>query len=995
MKRWKWITAALMMPLLAAVTVMAAGPGHAPYRAGSQIIDNTTYFDVNQLLMFVTNTGSIAYDKTTLFGKADGLYFPRGTNKSVIYAGGVWMGAKVNGGTRVFVSEYSNECVPGPMKDGTFQPDQARFRVYKIAAGDTRESNPDYANWPFQDGAPAVLDDNGDPVLDDDGFMIPLLQGDQALWAVYNDADVGAHSNNSGSTQPLGVEVQQYVFGYARSGALGTTIFVRYIIINKGGNNLEDAYISCWADPDLGDAGDDFVGCDTSLSLGYCYNDGSDATYGDAPPACGYDFFQGPIVPSPGDSAWVSSKGIYIQDYRNLPMTSFNKYINGTDPKNAQQTYNYMQGLTPDGDPQSDPNTGEVTTYVVAGDPVAGTGWLDDASDDRRYMMSSGPFNMAPGDTQEVVIAVLVGQGADRLASITTLKQVDRVAQAVFDQNFNIPGPPPLPSLWGVPQDGAVQLFWGQEADGDVQYGLGPINEQTGEPDTLQTFVFEGLNLYQGASSSGPWTKIATFDENNGVMRIYSDLDQTEGVERVVVQRGTDSGIEHEMWVNQDRINSGGLIDNRPYYFTVTAYNYDVQNTREFFIGESEESYGIISESFENLPGSNVLTLEPRSMTGILADTAVHIQGISDGTVYVDYIDQNMIINDTYQVTFNEDLSWNVTNSGGTDLLENQTNTIATHPVDGFIVRVLGPQAGIKSIVETANASGPVDPPDNVAYSLNSTGDWYVSSDQGSNFTRLNWRGLIGIDDWEIRFTANGSKYYDFNTDELMPDRCPFEVWNIGPGTVDDASDDQQVYFEYLDDDESGAWSMGDRIYVVERPYSESLPQIAEYDFPADFHIGRIVINDNSGAGVCPEGTIIRFVTNKPNLPGDIFEFTSHVPGSVDGTAIAETVDDVHPVPNPYYNVSALELDQFRRQLKFVNLPAATTTIRIFNLAGDLVRTLIKDDPGSAEITWDILTENGLPLASGLYIYHVEAEGLGTKVGKVAVFTEVEQVEQF
>jgi hypothetical protein len=188
---------------------------------------------------------------------------------------------------------------------------------------------------------------------------------------------------------------------------------------------------------------------------------------------------------------------------------------------------------------------------------------------------------------------------------------------------------------------------------------------------------------------------------------------------------------------------------------------------------------------------------------------------------------------------------------------------------------------------------------------------------------------------------------------------------------------------------------MGDRVYVVERPYSESLPDVAVYDFPDDFHLGRVVINDNTRAGVCPEGTVIRFITNKPKLPGDIFEFTSVLPGTVDGTAIAESVEDVHPVPNPYYNVSSLELDQFRRQLKFVNLPAAKTTIRIFNLGGDLVRTLTKDDPGSAEITWDILTENGLPLASGLYIYYVEADGIGTKVGKVAVFTEVEQVEQF
>ena len=118
-------------------------------------------------------------------------------------------------------------------------------------------------------------------------------------------------------------------------------------------------------------------------------------------------------------------------------------------------------------------------------------------------------------------------------------------------------------------------------------------------------------------------------------------------------------------------------------------------------------------------------------------------------------------------------------------------------------------------------------------------------------------------------------------------------------------------------------------------------------------------------------------------------------PGEGDGSVVANAVDDVYPVPNPYYNLTSLELDQFRRQIKFVNLPPALTTVRIFNLAGDCVRVLTKDDAGSAELVWDVLTETGLPVASGMYIYHVEAQGIGTKIGKLAVFTEVEQLNTY
>ena len=49
-----------------------------------------------------------------------------------------------------------------------------------------------------------------------------------------------------------------------------------------------------WSNPDLGNAADDYVGCDTLLSLGFVYNgDNNDETgYGTPPPAAGYDFFQ-------------------------------------------------------------------------------------------------------------------------------------------------------------------------------------------------------------------------------------------------------------------------------------------------------------------------------------------------------------------------------------------------------------------------------------------------------------------------------------------------------------------------------------------------------------------------------------------------------------------------------------------------------------------------------------------------------------------------------
>lgn len=217
--------------------------------------------------------------------------------------------------------------------------------------------------------------------------------------------------------------MRQTTFALDHLGAAQSAVFIEWIIENKSSNFLQETYASVWCDPDLGVSGDDLVGCDPVSALGYCYNATSDdGIYGASPPAVGLMLLQGPIVPSSGDEAYVS--GEIVPGYRNLPMTAFSKYINGIDPSDISETYYYMQGLTADGSDVIDPTSGEATIYAVPGDPVAGTGWIDSNPADRRTMLSAGPFTMSSGDVQVVVAAVVVGQGQDRLASVTELRAI-------------------------------------------------------------------------------------------------------------------------------------------------------------------------------------------------------------------------------------------------------------------------------------------------------------------------------------------------------------------------------------------------------------------------------------------------------------------------------------------------------------------------------------------------------------------------------------------
>lgn len=88
----------------------------------------------------------------------------------------------------------------------------------------------------------------------------------------------------------------------------------------------------------------------------------------------------------------------------------------------------------------------------------------------------------------------------------------------------------------------------------------------------------------------------------------------------------------------------------------------------------------------------------------------------------------------------------------------------------------------------------------------------------------------------------------------------------------------------------------------------------------------------------------------------------------------------VHPVPDPYYRTAGNAPEEVR----FVNLPARAT-LRIYSSSGVLVRVLRHDDAqGGGEVAWDLRSRAGRAVASGVYLYHVAADGAAA-VGRMVV----------
>jgi len=363
------------------------------------------------------------------------------------------------GETRVTVADYASEYGPGEMIGGAADDaTKPEYRVYKVARWTGRPADsahvvrtpaeraadpqldllahdswseymagaaPHDAPWRFYRLPNTATPDPTDSV-DVPG---PDVMGDQMLWCVYNDADPSLHSSGAGGSTPLGVEVRQTTFAYDRPGPLGSTVFVRFEIHNRGMQTITGMRLAQWADPDIGAGFDDLVGSDVPRSLGFAYNaTGTDPVYGYAAPAVGFDLLA---------EHYSATLG------RNTGMDAFTRYFGGGDPANATESFNTLRGLQADGTPIEDPISGLPTTFMVSGDPVVPTGWLDTSPGDRRLGCASGPWTLAPGDSLVFWVAVVIGQADTHIGSVAALRCADDYVQSIYDAGFAEPFPAP------------------------------------------------------------------------------------------------------------------------------------------------------------------------------------------------------------------------------------------------------------------------------------------------------------------------------------------------------------------------------------------------------------------------------------------------------------------------------------------------------------------------------------------------------------------------
>ncbi len=137
------------------------------------------------------------------------------------------------------------------------------------------------------------------------------------------------------------------------------------------------------------------------------------------------------------------------------------------------------------------------------------------------------------------------------------------------------------------------------------------------------------------------------------------------------------------------------------------------------------------------------------------------------------------------------------------------------------------------------------------------------------------------------------------------------------------------------------------------------------------------------------EGDRMLFESTKPFSSADTVRFTVNG-NTIEQNISSSVLDSIYVAPDPYIAVNVNERrntalpGRGERKIEFRRLPQ-TCTIKIFTISGRLVRTLQHNSTVNSFEAWDLKSDDGLDVAYGVYIYHVDAPNIGEKIGRFAL----------
>ena len=632
---------------------------------------------------------------------------------------------------------------------------------------------------------------------------------------------------------------------------------------------------------------------------------------------------------------------------------------------------------------------------------------------DYDLFVTSGYFPLGSGKTERIAMSVVLGN------NVSDALRNKSVAQTTYDFDYQFAKAPDPPVVRVVPGNGKVTLYWDRSAEQSKDKYMGKIT------DGVDLYDFEGYKIYRATDfefndsytitdGDGNPTFMEPYVQN-GVRAQWDLVNGKSGwhpidLNGVKFYLGDETGLVHS-YVDHNVVNG------QRYYYAVVSYDYGGDASNNIIPSDSPMKLRVHPNTGAIEMGQNVVSVVPSPPSAGYVEASYegeridHVFGSSSGEIYLDIVDPLSVRNNhTYQITFEDTVYPNQQGLAGYDT----TTTKSFYLVD--ITNQQVPDTLIDNSYVLPSGDGDVI--DGFRLSFNNV------DGLGFNKSLSSWSR-------DSLWTFDVDRYYTFN---VVGSMLPYDYRIIFTEEQSDSSIDicMQTFTETicfpgfthfgkavnfkverqvsLTGDDAVDWEQIPVAFIDVIPYGDS---DGYFNADGNRESDWIVFMDNMDGNGNPApswrfnlnllpydkeliynapiaGDTAYIKIDKPFLQKDVYEFTT-IGSFVDPVMAEDDLDRIKVVPNPYFAATAFEgQNTFNsgrgpREIQFRYLPNKCT-IRIYTISGELVKTIHHSSPmDSGTGRWDLLTNDNLAASYGVYVYHIEADNIGEKIGKVAI----------
>ena len=628
-------------------------------------------------------------------------------------------------------------------------------------------------------------------------------------------------------------------------------------------------------------------------------------------------------------------------------------------------------------------------------------------------LFASGPFPLYQGKTERISMAEIHSydplEGLNSSSHVApALFQLKSIVQIIYEKDYRFAQPPKTPTLSASAGDGFVMLSWDDDADKLTRDPfLGNVND------------FEGYKLFRSTDKYFSDAEVITdgYGTPMFLKPIYQcDLvDEYQGftdyglVNGTAYNLGDNTGIKH--YFRDENVQNG-----RTYYYAIVAYDYGAPDIGPG-ISPSENNTVIDIDEYDNIRGigKNIAIVTPQADPAGYVNPEILLDSLNNrmygsGIIVPEISSKEQLKpGSEYHVTFNFDTVFNDLNrplfytNPGFRVLSKSTNEEIYYESPVYDITGQPNFSGSNLLYDEEDLFWYMNPVvisdvfDGIQLNINqpymvptldsaNTG-WISPSSGDMNVTITTRESKIVPWDCEIVFTSDMSYtsqvegpfgiYDEFDNRLWFPNRIilgqsfPFYVVNK---TILDENGNYTLMDLVVQDYAGSDWELdqefslsNDRVLVGEL---DSLNGWKGTSFIIDF------INVDNDFYPQP-GSRYSISWNRNFWSTDTFKFIVDSMKIVSAENLENDLDGIRVVPNPYVGTNAMEqavINPFLnqpRKIMFANVPS-NCVITIFTPSGVKVKTINKNDSSGGMVHWDLLNEEGLEIAAGMYLYHVQ-----------------------